>query len=380
MAPEFISDDESTLAANLSNFWSLGVLIFEMCYGRNPFYSRATQKICKNITSGKFGIPNYNLSTEGRNIINGLLNRNPKHRLGSKNGVEELKAHPFFADIDWARLRKRDVIPPFKPAIAEEQESGPLKFGHELASQGNTYGSPSSYQTAPSRFGSLSTYGTPSSYSDFWSRGSGPSGDSLLKQILRTKEQGDHRLQKPYSDIVADRGLLLPQSKELDWSGRGQHVEFGIKEDVPLKPLAAIGYGGSALVDSVLCRRIKLARKLMTCSRKQNLDTMINEVEHLQRLSHPHIVQLVGSYLQGKKFEILLYPVAQWNLSTFLERCQEINAESWIIPEILPQCFRCLSHTLAYIHANTMKHMDIKPQNVLIRESRKEKNRFNVYL
>jgi len=123
----------------------------------------------------------------------------------------------------------------------------------------------------------------------------------------------------------------------------------------------------------------------MFCSRKQKLETMINEVEHLQRLRHPHIIQLVGSYLQGKKFAILLYPVAQWNLSSFLELCQEANTKRDITsnkPELeaLPGFFQCLSHALANIHANNMKHMDIKPQNVLVRAADNFPDGYRVYL
>ncbi len=104
-----------------------------------------------------------------------------------------------------------------------------------------------------------------------------------------------------------------------------------MNEQIPLKPLNAIGYVGSALVDSVLCRRIKLARKTMTCSRRQRLETLINKVEHLQRLRHGHIVQLVGTYLQGKNFAILLYPVAEGNLSTFYEMCTKENTSDGML-------------------------------------------------
>lgn len=48
------------------------------------------------------------------------------------------------------------------------------------------------------------------------------------------------------------------------------------------------------------------------------LETVMNEVRHLQRLRHPHIVQLAGIYLQGDSFAILLYPVAEFNMKTQL--------------------------------------------------------------
>jgi len=146
--------------------------------------------------------------------------------------------------------------------------------------------------------------------------------------MFGAREEKELRVKPGFKDLIREGGLQPSLSEEINWSGQGQHVQFGVAQNIPLKELNAIGHGGSALVDSVLCRRVKLARKTMMCTRRQKLETMINEVEHLQSLRHPHIVQLVGSYLQGKRFAILLYPVAEWNLSRFLELCQEIEYES----------------------------------------------------
>jgi protein-serine/threonine kinase len=102
------------------DFWSLGVLVFEMCCGWSPFYAEDTQQMYKNIAFGKVRFPRDALSTDGRNFVKGLLNRNPKHRLGSQGDAEELKQHPFFADIDWDALGKKNVVPPFKPKLKGE--------------------------------------------------------------------------------------------------------------------------------------------------------------------------------------------------------------------------------------------------------------------
>ena len=83
-------------------------------------YAEDTQQMYKNIAFGKVRFPRDALSTEGRNFVKGLLNRNPKHRLGATRDAEELKAHPFFADIDWDALGKKNVVPPFKPKLKGE--------------------------------------------------------------------------------------------------------------------------------------------------------------------------------------------------------------------------------------------------------------------
>lgn len=120
----------------------------------------------------------------------------------------------------------------------------------------------------------------------------------------------------------------------------------------------------------------------MLCTRKQKLETIINEVEYLQRLRYPHIIQLVGSYLQEKKFTILLYLVAQWNLAGYLEFCQDDidptarYGKRRALPGFLP----CLAHALAYVHENTIKHMDIKPKTALVRSNKSSDDQLRVYL
>ena len=118
LAPEVLLDENGY--TRMVDFWSLGVLVFEMCCGWSPFYAEDTQQMYKNIAFGKVRFPRDALSTEGRNFVKGLLNRNPKHRLGANGDAEELKAHTFFADIDWEALSKKNVVPPFKPKLKSE--------------------------------------------------------------------------------------------------------------------------------------------------------------------------------------------------------------------------------------------------------------------
>lgn len=121
LAPEVLLDE--TGYTKMVDFWSLGVLIFEMCCGWSPFYADNTQQMYKNIAFGKVRFPKEVLSTEGRSFVKGLLNRNPKHRLGAINDARELKAHPFFQDIDWNLLRAKNIPPPFKPHISSETDT-----------------------------------------------------------------------------------------------------------------------------------------------------------------------------------------------------------------------------------------------------------------
>ncbi|QPH00818.1 hypothetical protein C2857_004837 [Epichloe festucae Fl1] len=120
LAPEVLLDESGY--TKMVDFWSLGVLVFEMCCGWSPFYAEDTQQMYKNIAFGKVRFPRDTLSQEGRNFVKGLLNRNPKHRLGATDDAEELKRHAFFGDIDWDLLTKKLITPPFKPKLKSETD------------------------------------------------------------------------------------------------------------------------------------------------------------------------------------------------------------------------------------------------------------------
>ena len=137
LAPEVLLDEAGY--TKMVDFWSLGVLVFEMCCGWSPFYAEDTQQMYKNIAFGKVRFPRDTLTTEGRNFVKGLLNRNPKHRLGATDDAEELKRHPFFADIDWEALTKKLITPPFKPKLKSETDTS--NFDPEFTNALNGAGS-----------------------------------------------------------------------------------------------------------------------------------------------------------------------------------------------------------------------------------------------
>nr|KAG5691731.1 hypothetical protein BaRGS_010234 [Batillaria attramentaria] len=70
----------------------------------------------------KLGMPQF-LSPEAQSLLRALFKRNPVNRLGSAaNGIEDMKSHPFFSTIDWVKLYKREMSPPFKPAVVQTDE------------------------------------------------------------------------------------------------------------------------------------------------------------------------------------------------------------------------------------------------------------------
>ncbi|KAF1960752.1 kinase-like protein [Byssothecium circinans] len=162
---------------------------------------------------------------------------------------------------------------------------------------------------------------------------------------------------------------------EQNWSGRGQNAEFLKNErrlvDDILQVQDHLGKTTSAIVESVRCKRILLARKTIYCSRRMTIQQAIQEVAHLDKLRHAHVVRVIGTYIIESQLSILIYPVAEWNLEVFLkEEAPEVMSSGLLLdcPVTLLNFRICLSNALAFIHRHNTKHMDIKPQNILVRK------------
>ncbi|KAG6820451.1 hypothetical protein H0H93_000447 [Arthromyces matolae] len=121
LAPEILLSEQGY--SKIVDFWSLGVLLFEMCCGWSPFYAEDTQQMYKNICFGKIRFPKGVINDDGKQFVKGLLNRNPNHRLGANRDAEELKEHPFFKTIDWKALALKQVTPPFKPVVESDEST-----------------------------------------------------------------------------------------------------------------------------------------------------------------------------------------------------------------------------------------------------------------
>lgn len=132
-----------------------------------------------------------------------------------------------------------------------------------------------------------------------------------------------------------------------------------------------LGHTGTAFVQSVRCRRILLARKTITCDKNTvTRKDAINEVAHLSRLNHAHIVRIIGTYVKGRDLSILMYPAAEYNLESFFEafKFADFDTQTWHARySSANRWYGYLSNAVQHIHDRLTKHMDIKPQNILIR-------------
>jgi serine/threonine-protein kinase RIM15 len=132
--PDYLAPE--TIAGNgqdeVSDWWSLGCILFESLYGYPPFHADTPDEVFQNILGRKIHWPaeddeDYDISAEARDLMNRLLCSDPAQRLGSNkdekfaSGGEEIRSHPWFADINWDSLRDDEAS--FIPAPENPEDT-----------------------------------------------------------------------------------------------------------------------------------------------------------------------------------------------------------------------------------------------------------------
>lgn len=104
------------------DWWTLGILMYEMIVGTPPFSGENTNAMYRKILYTDAQFPDF-VTPVAQSLIKALLNRDSKLRLGSgADDATPIKAHPYFASVHWDRLLKRQLKPPFKPNVESETD------------------------------------------------------------------------------------------------------------------------------------------------------------------------------------------------------------------------------------------------------------------
>lgn len=119
LSPEMISKRGHGFAVD---WWSLGMVLYEMLSGLPPWYSEDKHEVVERITHQPLRFEGK-MSNSARNLLAGLLVKNPYKRLGSKHGATDIKSHPYFDTIDWNLLATKQIKAPFIPKLKSSSDS-----------------------------------------------------------------------------------------------------------------------------------------------------------------------------------------------------------------------------------------------------------------
>ncbi|XP_023750892.1 serine/threonine-protein kinase KIPK1 [Lactuca sativa] len=115
LAPEIIKGDGHGSAVD---WWTFGVFLFELLYGRTPFKGLGNDETLANVVLETLRFPETPIvSFQARDLIKGLLEKSPENRLGSQRGAAEIRRHPFFDGLNWALIRC--AVPPEVPEACD---------------------------------------------------------------------------------------------------------------------------------------------------------------------------------------------------------------------------------------------------------------------
>ena len=143
-SPEYAAPEMITYSGHniMCDWWSFGILIYELLYGRTPFFNLDKNRMYDLINTGSISYPlfieiegeekprNYKISEDAKNIISKLLEKDPDNRLG-KNGIKEIQKHPYFNSINFEDLKKKKIKAPFKPEIITDNSDLTKNFDEE---------------------------------------------------------------------------------------------------------------------------------------------------------------------------------------------------------------------------------------------------------
>ncbi|EMC98910.1 hypothetical protein BAUCODRAFT_84800 [Baudoinia panamericana UAMH 10762] len=115
LAPEVVSSKGYNKSVD---WWSLGILIFEMLAGFTPFWdSGSPLKIYENILKGRVKYPPY-IHPDAQDLLSKLITSDLTKRLGNLHGgSKDVMTHPWFAEVTWDRLAKKDIDAPYVPPV-----------------------------------------------------------------------------------------------------------------------------------------------------------------------------------------------------------------------------------------------------------------------
>jgi len=302
------------------DWWSLGVIAFEVLTGCSPFTvdgdKNSTQDIARRILTKAVPFPK-GMNEPAKSFISGLLEKDPKKRLGAR-GVDQIKSHPFFMNINWSAMEQRKVKPPLKPKVSSQTDVN--NFAEEFTNQVPLF--------TPTE--------APTDYKGIFS------GYSFVSpSVIFSKD-----------NIIGEE--FLEEKMKLLASN-----SFFSKYELDTSPNGYLGRGAFSICRK--CRRIQdnkmFAVKIVSAKFGNIVLREIRILEHLG--NHPNIVKVIEALSDPMHYYIVLELLEGGELLKRVKKMQQFTESQ--ASKMMAQIVSAVTH----MHAKGIVHRDLKPENIL---------------
>ncbi|XP_053202738.1 ribosomal protein S6 kinase alpha-1-like isoform X2 [Panonychus citri] len=324
MAPEIINRKGHTTAVD---WWSFGVLMFEMLTGVLPFRGGSRKETMHQILKARIAMPQY-LSAQAQCLLRSLFKRNPANRLGSgPNGGRDIMDHAFFEPIEFDKLTAKEITPPYIPTVARDDDL--FHFDHDLVHriQADSPGVPPS-ANAHELF----------------------KGFSFIAPSLVNNHETDMEIDKMVNEASINLTLHLKQTGIISKCMGRSLVEYEFCKE--------LGKGSFSYCKMCIHKetKVKYAVKIID---RQKFDCS-EEVEILLRFGkHPNIVTLHDVYEDSKCVYLFMDFLEGGELLDRILSKRSFNEKE--ASEVL----EVIAATIKYLHENGVVHRDLKPSNIM---------------
>ncbi|XP_068152342.1 ribosomal protein S6 kinase 2 beta [Drosophila tropicalis] len=377
MAPEIVNRKGHDFAAD---WWSFGVLMYEMLTGNLPFHGQTRQETMNQILRSKLGMPE-NLSPEAQSLLRALFKRNPQNRLGAgSQGILDIKAHCFFGTIDWVRLERKQVRPPFIPAVSRDDAfyfdveytsksprdspGGPISASAHEIFRGFSFVAPILLEAQGNSDGPLQNIAGGASSSD---SGSG-SGSVITTTMTTGANTGVSAL--PVTGAPSNPGRSLPgvlpgnfhaEYNLLQELGRGTFSVCRLCEHRSSKKHYAVKIIEKAAAAASATAATATATSGSATARATTATADCwEEVEIMLRYgNHPNIVTLYSVYEDASSAYLVM------ELLKGGELLDRILAVGQMCESEASAVLKTIASAVAYLHEHGVVHRDLKPSNMI---------------
>ncbi|KAJ8919730.1 hypothetical protein NQ315_006258, partial [Exocentrus adspersus] len=333
MAPEVVKG--GTQGHDIAvDWWSVGVLTYELLTGASPFTveneRNTQQEISRRILRTTPPIPE-SLGKDVADFITKLLVKDPRKRLGGgEEDAKELKRHPFFKNLDWNKLARKEIPAPFKPIIKNELDVS--NFSEEFTTMPPT-DSPAIVPPNYDKIFKGYSYVAPSVLF---------SKNAISDDILRPNKE---------------HGTVNLQNTQLSNSPFFQMYDINFNEEI-------LGDGTFSI-----CRRCvhKVSGKefaVKIVSRARDCTQEVNLLRACQ--GHPNIVSLY-EFIQDENFTYLVLEYLKGG-----ELFDRIRQKSRFTEGEASVILRKLVSAVSFMHSRGVVHRDLKPENLVFTSTDEE--------